>query len=171
MAKKASEKAIKLIKTIAKNAPLASNQQKCPEWQIYVLELEEGHVYVGKSRDVERRVRQHSSGKGASFTKAYKPTGRRLPRLGTLSGDGDGPERDETLRWMYKLGPQRVRGWKYCTKTLTPTDLLEIEANIREMFDFCRRCGKPGHFSPGCRETVDRTGKPLRGRFRVRGGA
>jgi hypothetical protein len=79
---------------------------------VYVLELEGGYVYVGKAGDVAARVRDHTRGLGSSFTRAHKPTGRLLPRLGTLNGSGDGPERDETLRQMLRHGAKRVRGWR-----------------------------------------------------------
>lgn len=89
--------------------------------------------------------------RGASFTKAHKPTGRLLKRLGSLEGEGDGPERDETLRWMHKLGPERVRGWKFVRKgKLSTEELGEVQTNIRELFDLCRVCGKKGHFARQC---------------------
>jgi hypothetical protein len=90
---------------------------------------------------------------GAAFTRLHHPTGRLLKRLGTLSGTekGDGPERDETLRWMRKLGPERVRGWKFVRSSkLTQAELQEVENNIRELFDLCRICGKEGHFAARC---------------------
>jgi hypothetical protein len=123
---------------------------------IYVLELAGGYVYVGKSSNVTRRLGQHMDGKGAAFTRIFKPTGCRLPRLGTLSGAGDGPERDETLRQMDARGAHKVRGWKFCSRKLSKTDLCEIENNIRELKDLCRRCGRSGHFAAHCRFTTDR---------------
>jgi hypothetical protein len=74
---------------------------------------------------------------------------------------GDGPERDETLRQMFKRGAHCVRGWKYCNSTLSGADLTEIEQNIRELFDLCRRCGKKGHFAKKCKERLDRAGNTL----------
>ena len=100
-------------------------------------------------------------GLGARFTKRFKPTGRLLPRLGTLQGAGDGPERDETLRQMDKIGPAQVRGWKFCSAKLTAADLREIEHNIRELKDLCRKCGHAGHFAGYCKSRVDRHGKKL----------
>lgn len=112
-----------------------------------MLELQGGYVYVGKtSRPVEKRLAEHMASPhskrfgGAAFTRIHPPTGRLLPRLGNLEGDGDGPERDETLRQMRKRGPQRVRGWKYVRPgPLSAADLEDIEKNIREVFDLCRR--------------------------------
>lgn len=129
--------------------------------RVYVLELCGGFVYVGKSTDIKRRVEEHMRGDGAWFTRAYRPTGRLLRRLGDLEGEGDGPERDETLRQMDAKGCQRVRGWKYTQKALSAADVREIEANIREMKDLCRRCGRKGHFWGNCAYRTDRHGKGL----------
>lgn len=131
--------------------------------KVYVLQLEGGYVYVGKtSRTVQQRLREHmgTSGRpgffsGAAFTRLHKPTGKILKRLGNLEGDGDGPERDETLRQMHKRGAQKVRGWKYVKPgPLGKEDLEDIEKNIREMLDLCRRCGKKGHFTLQCRKCI-----------------
>ena len=132
-----------------------NKDKKSPK--IYVLELQGGYVYVGKtSRSISTRLAEHMGGGykkfgGAAFTRLHPPTGKLLKRLGNLEGDGDGPERDETLRQMRRHGPQKVRGWKYTRKgPLGKEDLQEIEANMREVFDLCRRCGKKGHFTMQC---------------------
>lgn len=129
--------------------------------RVYVLQLAGGYVYVGKSSNVKKRLQEHMAGtfkackRAASFTKLHKPTGKLLKRLGDLKdGDipSDGPERDETLRWMHKLGPQKVRGWKFVRKgALKKRELKEIQDNVRELFDLCRKCGKKGHFALQCK--------------------
>ena len=125
---------------------------------VYILQLEDDRIYVGTSQDVERRVLQHVSGKGAAFTRKFKPTGVRLPRLGNVRGDGDAAERDETLRYMYLKGIDMVRGWKYTQVEMSSADALEAESNIRELFNLCRRCGGKGHFVGQCRCTMNRLG-------------
>jgi predicted GIY-YIG superfamily endonuclease len=125
---------------------------------VYVLELEGGRVYVGSSKDVERRIAQHMAGTGSAYTRTYKPTGVRLPRLGNVMGDGDAAERDETLRYMHQRGIAYVRGWRFSQVAMNATDFNEAESNIRELFNLCRRCGYPGHFMNRCRATYDRWG-------------
>jgi hypothetical protein len=78
-----------------------------------------------------------------------------------VHGGGDAAERDETLRYMEKFGIENVRGWRYVQTTLSPYDKADIEMNIRELFDLCRRCGKKKHFIGDCKETEDRNGKPI----------
>ena len=161
--RKVGEKAPKTTAAIKASSSSSSKSHS----KVYVLQLEQGYVYVGKTaRGVETRLREHmTKGSGSGFTRRHRPTGRLLPRLGNLEGDGDGPERDETLRQMYKRGPQMVRGWKYVRPGLLRRgDLDDVETNIRELFDLCRRCGKAGHFALQCREKRDRNGKGLAAR-------
>jgi len=128
---------------------------------VYILELLHGRVYVGRTTDLRRRLQEHRSGRGSAFTRAFPPTGLLLPRLGRVRGSGEAAERDETLRYMYLRGAAHVRGWKYTRVELTPEDAADAEANIRELFDLCRRCGHPGHFMGECRNHYDRQGRPL----------
>ena len=128
---------------------------------VYILELAHGRVYVGKSSDVDRRVSQHTTGNGAAFTRAFPPTGNRLPRLGNVSGSGDAAERDETLRYMFLRGVNNVRGWRYSTVALSADDLNDAEKNIRELFNLCRRCGNAAHFMTGCKYEFDRLGRRI----------
>jgi predicted GIY-YIG superfamily endonuclease len=132
-----------------------------PKTSVYVLELEDGRVYVGSSRDVPRRISQHAAGSGSAYTKIYRPTGVQLPRLGNVEGDGDAAERDETLRYMMLRGVPFVRGWKFARVDMPPDEFDEAESNIRELFDLCRKCGYKGHFCTYCRATFDRLGRPV----------
>jgi len=46
-------------------------------WSVYIIVCDDGSLYTGISTDVERRFRQHCSGKGAKFFRA-----RRAVRVG-----------------------------------------------------------------------------------------
>ena len=133
-----------------------------PKASVYILELEDGRVYVGSSRDVPRRITQHAAGSGSAYTRVYPPTGVQLPRLGNVEGDGDAAERDETLRYMMLRGIPYVRGWKFARVDMTAEEFDEAESNIRELFDLCRKCGYKGPFCTHCRATFDRLGNPVK---------
>jgi len=42
-------------------------------WSVYLLECIDGSLYAGIATDVERRFREHLSGKGARYTRSHKP--------------------------------------------------------------------------------------------------
>jgi len=42
-------------------------------WYIYILECSDGTLYTGITTDVNRRLLQHNSGKGAKYTRARLP--------------------------------------------------------------------------------------------------
>jgi len=129
---------------------------------VYIIELDGGRVYVGSSKNVTRRINQHKAGTGSTYTRLYRPTGVILPRLGNVQGDGDAAERDETLRYMLLRGIPLVRGWKFTQVNMPFSDFDEAEANIRELYDLCRRCGRSGHFMTHCSATEDRWGRACR---------
>lgn len=42
-------------------------------WYIYILECSDGTLYTGITTDVNRRLLEHNSGKGAKYTRNRKP--------------------------------------------------------------------------------------------------
>jgi putative endonuclease len=42
-------------------------------WYLYLIECEGGSIYTGITVDLERRLSQHKSGKGARYTRAHPP--------------------------------------------------------------------------------------------------
>ncbi|MGK2740102.1 GIY-YIG nuclease family protein [Tepidicaulis sp. LMO-SS28] len=43
-------------------------------WYLYMLECKGGRLYTGITVDVEARFAAHVAGRGAKFTRAFKPT-------------------------------------------------------------------------------------------------
>lgn len=41
------------------------------EWSLYILQCKDSRLYTGITNDLERRFKQHSSGKGARFTRSF----------------------------------------------------------------------------------------------------
>jgi putative endonuclease len=42
-------------------------------WSVYIIKCRDGKLYTGISNDVERRVKEHDTGKGCRFTKYRYP--------------------------------------------------------------------------------------------------
>jgi len=65
------------------NPMLVTVVKQVKESLVYVLQLQQGYIYVGKSVCIQKRFKQHCQGNGASFTRHFKPTGKLLRRSGT----------------------------------------------------------------------------------------
>jgi len=48
-------------------------KRKKAEWSLYVAECADGSYYTGIAKDVEKRIENHNSGKGAKYTAAHGP--------------------------------------------------------------------------------------------------
>lgn len=48
---------------------------------VYVIECSDGSLYTGYTTDVERRVTEHNSGKGAKYTRGRNPVTLRYVEL------------------------------------------------------------------------------------------
>ena len=114
---------------------------------VYVLELDDGRYYVGKSHRVEERLRQHAEGAGAACAKGYL---RRVPPLTPRADDFEAWERAETLARMRRHGIGRVRGWMYTAPELGDAMREHAYQQVCERFDLCLRCGREGHFVTDC---------------------
>lgn len=42
-------------------------------WSVYILRCRDGSLYTGIARDVQMRLEQHRSGKGAKYTRGRGP--------------------------------------------------------------------------------------------------
>lgn len=55
---------------------------KCA-WYVYLLECGDGSFYTGVANDVDRRVEEHNTGRGAKYTRGRGPV-RLLAQSGPL---------------------------------------------------------------------------------------
>ena len=114
--------------------------------QLYVLKLEGDRYYVGKTSDVAKRVKEHATGKGAGYTKLYKPT--QVLEVRQMKSPQD--ENNLTREYMTKYGVNNVRGGSYTQIALAPEVKQVLEQEIRGNTDACFSCGKTGHFANRC---------------------
>jgi hypothetical protein len=128
-----------------------------PKTNLYVLRLAMGKFYVGKSVNPEKRIHAHFTGKGAVWTRLYKP----LAVEKVLYGVDPYEEDMLTKQIMAKAGIDNVRGGTYVQKTITEQQMKFIEREIWAAHDSCTRCGRNQHFAAVCHHTVDVNGHQI----------
>ena len=114
--------------------------------QLYVLKLEGGKYYVGKSKNVAERYKQHLSGDGATWTRSHKPL--KLIESRPLKNDHD--ETNLTKDLMKKYGVDNVRGGAYVSLVLDEATKSVLEREFRGNTDACFKFGEIGHFAGRC---------------------
>ena len=93
--------------------------------QTYVLALDSGKYYVGRSKQLSTRLRQHFTLSGAKFTKKHMSDRARVVHV----RDGDW-ERELTLQLMGRFGHENVRGGPWCRDVIT--EPLELWARSKD---------------------------------------
>ena len=113
---------------------------------IYILRLEGGRYYIGKTDNLERRKQQHINGTASAWTKKYKPIGveKIIPNVSSFDED------KYTKEYMNTYGIDKVRGGSYVQMELSEAQKDSIKLEIRGATDKCTRCGREGHFVKDC---------------------
>ena len=124
---------------------------------IYILRLEGGNYYVGKSDNPAQRFQQHMNGKGATWTKIHKPV--KLVKVIEKASHFDEDKHVKEL--MAKYGIDKVRGGTYVQETLSELQEESLKKEIRGATDCCTRCGNTGHFVATCYAKKDTDGKEI----------
>jgi hypothetical protein len=79
---------------------------------IYKINLEDGKKYIGKTVNIQRRMRQHFTGNGSKVTKKFKPVKYKI--LDNCPGFlADEIEQIYTNSYIVKYGYNNVRGGTY----------------------------------------------------------
>lgn len=112
---------------------------------IYVLQLEKGKYYVGKTNNLQRRIQQHIDGIGSYWTKKYKFVNV------SETFKGDIFDEDKTVKiYMSKYGIDNVRGGSYVMLNIPDSIKQYIKLEILMAKNECLNCGKRGHFISQC---------------------
>lgn len=116
---------------------------------IYILKLEKGKYYIGKTNNPDIRINEHFTKNCASqWTKKYKPI-----KVEKIIPNCDNYDEDSyTLRYMNIYGIENVRGGQFVRLKLTNIDLIYIKNSMRSSNNLCFNCGSKDHFVRDCKE-------------------
>ncbi len=124
---------------------------------IYVLRLEGGRYYIGKSDDVMKRYQQHLNGHGSAWTRKYKPVS--IEKI--IENVSSFEENKITKEYMSKYGIDKVRGGSYVEVELSEFHIDALKMEIWAAKDLCTQCGRPGHFLKDCYAKTDVLGNKI----------
>jgi len=93
---------------------------------VYVLKLENGNYYVGKTDRGEERLKEHVKGQGAEWTKLHKP--KKIHAYYRNAG-GSG-EKKIFNQMVKKYGAKKVRGAHFTKRKASPAELRKIEQSV-----------------------------------------
>jgi len=136
----------------ARGTPQDDNDDEA-EW-IYVLELEDGCFYVGKTSNPDARLEQHRNlGRytGAAWTRLHPPTTTGYLVCRQVKKEYSGLEEDAlTQMWMMKKGIDKVRGGSYSQCVLPGHQLKTLQQAAWHCMGACTGCGADDHWVEQC---------------------
>jgi hypothetical protein len=124
---------------------------------IYILELENGKYYVGKTNNLDKRLNQHKYGFGSEWTKKYKF----INLIEIINSESNFDEDKYTKIYMDKFGIDNVRGGSYNKIELTNNQKENLMTELRTSNNICYRCGRNSHFIKNCYAKTDLNGNIL----------
>lgn len=113
---------------------------------IYVLECNDNKYYVGKSLNLNRRLKEHFNGIGSGWTRKYPPI--QIDKIINKCNVYD--EDKYTLMYMNKYGIENVRGGSYCRIVLPDYQLRSLTDQLNHIRNLCFYCGDVDHFISNC---------------------
>ena len=113
---------------------------------IYILRLEGGKYYIGKTNNINRRKQEHLNGTASVWTRKYRPIS-----VEKIIPDASPFDEDKyTKEYMAKYGIDNVRGGSYVSEVLDDVQKYSVQKEIWGANDLCTQCGRKGHFVKNC---------------------
>ena len=115
---------------------------------IYILQLEQGKYYIGKTNNPQFRIESHFNFNGSAWTTKYKP----IKIIKLIPNCDDYDEDKYTRIYMDKYGIQNVRGGSFVQIELDTSTITHLQQMSNGTNDKCFICSKEGHFAKDCEE-------------------
>lgn len=118
---------------------------------IYVIKLEKGKYYIGKTTNQKFRLHSHFDSNGSYWTKKYKP----LKVIEIKPNCDDYDEDKITRQYMDKYGINNVRGGSFVKVKLDKSTIDTLKKMSNGTNNKCFVCGKLGHFANECQDSSE----------------
>lgn len=120
--------------------------------QIYVLKLQEGKYYVGKTyKEPHERMQEHREGRGSQWTRKYPP----IKLLYVQSAQSPLAEDEMVKKLMLRYGINNVRGGAYSSTILQRDQKEVLRKEIASARHLCFNCFSSDHFCNDCPNLLD----------------
>ncbi len=133
-----------------------NNQMEKSNLYVYILELEHGKYYVGKTTNPNVRFQSHVTGNGSEWTKLHKP----IKVLEQYQNCDEYDEDKYLFKAMEKYGIDNVRGGSFVQIKLNETELNFLNKRIISATNKCFICESPDHFVKDCPIKQQKTNQP-----------
>ena len=114
---------------------------------IYILELSDNKYYVGKTENLDNRIKDHFTSNGSAWTQKYRP----LNLIDKYENCDEFDEDKYVKKYMMKYGIDNVRGGSYSQIELSQEMTNSVQRELQSASDKCFTCGFSTHFTKECR--------------------
>jgi predicted GIY-YIG superfamily endonuclease len=118
---------------------------------IYILELEENKWYIGRTKNIDKRIDAHMSGNGSDFTKKFKV--KSVYKIYSMKTNFD--EDNKVKEYMMLYGVDNVRGGTYSTVNLSKEKKKFLIDEFNHYNNCCFKCGMKDHYVKDCSSAED----------------
>ena len=117
----------------------------------YILQLQQGKYYIGKTHNPDLRLDDHFHSGGSAWTRLYKP----VKIINVIPNCDDYDEDKYTIKYMSKYGIDNVRGGAFTSSKIDLSTRTHLTQMINGATDKCFKCGADNHFVKECDKYSD----------------